>query len=105
PEETPLDRCLQRVEVVVAVVGLEAERSETGQRALARRRVEQVDCIFAEKMVPLATDIGDLPDKLLRQLLLHHEVPVFVVQVLSMPVERLRREELIPGIEKRHQRE
>src|SRR6266700_232123 len=45
-------------------------------------------------MMPLTADITDLAGEVERQLLLDVEVPVLVVAVLAVTVDRLRREEL-----------
>ncbi len=50
-------------------------------------------------MVSFASRITDLEEPVFRQLLLNHEVPVLVVQVLAMPVDRLGTEQLILGVE------
>ena len=102
--EAALQRGLQRIEVVVAVVGLEAEGAEAGQRPLAGRRIDQVHGVLAEQVMPLAADVGDLADEIVPQLLLHHEIPVVVGEILAVTVDRLRAEELILRIEERHQR-
>ncbi len=47
----------------------------------------------------LAADIGELADKIVRELLLDHEVPILVVEVLAAPVDCLRAVELVLRIE------
>jgi hypothetical protein len=44
---------LQRVEIVVGVVRLEAEGTETGKRTLAGERIDQIDCFAIEEVVSL----------------------------------------------------
>ncbi len=64
--ESAVYRNLQRVEVVVAVVFLQAEGTEAGQRALAGQRVDQVDRDLVEKMMALASRVADLEQPILR---------------------------------------
>src|SRR5438876_5028031 len=52
----------------------------------------------------LAADVRHLPDKIVRELLLDHEIPVLVIEILATPVDRLRAEELILRIKESSQR-
>ena len=103
-DEAALQGGLQGVEVVVAVVGLEAERAEAGQRARAGGRINQVDRVLIEQVMALAADVADLADEVLRQFLLDHEVPVVVREILAVAVDCLGAVELVRGIEERGQR-
>lgn len=95
---------MQGIEVVIAVVGLVTERSESCERALAGNRIDQVDGVLAKQMVPLTADVGDLADEIVTQLLLDDEIPVVIGEVLAVTVERLWAEELILRVKEGGQR-
>jgi len=58
--EQAVNGSLHRVEVVVAVVGLHAERAECRQRRFAAGRVDQVHRVLIEEVVTLAPHITHL---------------------------------------------
>src|SRR5262249_49083156 len=102
--EAPLYGRLQRVELVVAVVGFEAELPEPGKRPLAGHRVEQIDGVPGEQVSTLAAYVADLGDEIAGQLLLHHEIPILIGKVFAMAIDRLWSEELILRVQERDQR-
>ena len=87
--ELTLHGKLQRVERAVAVIGLQAERTETSQRPLARGRVDAIHGVSVEQMMPGTADVADLRYKAVWKLLLQHEVPILVRQVLAVAGDRL----------------
>src|SRR5262245_52491288 len=91
----PVDGGLPRVEVIVAVVGLQAEGTEPGKRTRSGRGIDQIDRVLRKEMVSFTTRVARLEQPVLGQLLLDHEVPVFVVEVLAVPVDRLGAEKLV----------
>src|SRR5215470_6906734 len=103
-DEAALYGSLQGIEVVVALVRLQSELPEPGQWALAGSRINQVDLVSGEEMMPRAADIADLGDEITGQLLLDHEVPVLVSEVLTMAVNCFRGKELVLRIQERHER-
>src|SRR5215470_13988271 len=102
--EAPLDGHLERVELVVAVVCLQAKRAKPGKRPLVGDRVDQIDGVPGEQVGTLAADVADLGNEITGQLLLDHEIPILVGKVLAMAIDRLWSEELILGVQERNQR-
>src|SRR5215471_10458054 len=102
--EAPLHRQLQRIEVVVGVVGFQAERSETGERTMPRSGVNPVGSVPVKKMMAFASGIAELEKPALRELLLYGEIPVLVVQILAMTIDRLGAVKLVCRIEERGER-
>src|SRR5262249_80136 len=100
----PLDRHLERVELVVAVVCLQAKRAKPGKRPLMGDRVDQIDSVPGEQVSTLAAHVADLGDEITGQLLLDHEVPILVGQILAMAVDRLWAEELVLRVQESNQR-
>ena len=103
-DEPALDGSLHGVEVVVGSVSLLAERTEGGQGALAGGRVNQVEGVLIEEVGAFAAHITHLGEEAVPHFLLHHEVPVIVGEVLAVAGDGLGAEELVLGVEKRHQR-
>src|SRR5215831_1837817 len=103
-DEAALYGSLQGVEVVIADIRLQSELAEPGQWALAGSRINQVDLVSGEEMMPRAADIADLCDNITGQLLLDHEVPVLVREILTMAVNRFRAKELVLRVQERHER-
>src|SRR6266852_5359544 len=58
--EAPLERSLQRIKVVVAVVRLQTELGELRERALARSRIDAIDRVACEQMMTLAAHVPGL---------------------------------------------
>ena len=94
PEESVLEgalqRSLQRIEVTVGAIALEAIRTERRNGPGGGFRQEAVGGNFAEQVATPAAYIAHLSDKAVGQLLLNVEVPVFVVQVFPVRIDRLR---------------
>src|ERR1700722_9060023 len=80
--EAALQRSLQGIEIVIAVVGFQSELRKLCQRTLPRRRIDQVDLVASKQMTSHAADVTCLELKLARELLLHEEVPVVVRKIL-----------------------
>ncbi len=59
-------RCLQGIEVIVAVVRFQAEGAEIGQRPQTCRRIDQVDTVPGEEVMPAAADVTKLRHKIVR---------------------------------------
>src|SRR5262249_60975928 len=95
---------LERVELVVAVVCLQSKRAKPGKRPLVGDRVDQIDGMPGEQVGTLAADVADLGDEITGQLLLDHEIPILVGQVLAMTIDCLWSEELILGVQEGNQR-
>src|SRR5215471_8086356 len=99
----PLDRCLEGIEVVIAIVRLQTERAEALQRALAGRRIDQINRVPGKQMMADAANISQLSYEISGQLLLDDEVPVLVGEIFSVAVYSLGAEELILRIEEGYQ--
>src|SRR5262249_47868576 len=61
------------------------------------------DRVSAEQVMALAADVRNLRHKIVRNLLLNDDVPVLVVEILAMAIDRFGTVELILGIEERDQ--
>src|SRR6266536_2573907 len=70
----------------------------------ASRRVNSVDRVPGEEVMPRAADVADLCDNITWQFLLDHEIPILVREILTMAVNRFRAEELVLRIQERHER-
>src|SRR5712691_8425232 len=92
------DAC-RALKLLVPSFAFKTEGAEIRQRAQACCGVNPVDGVPGEEVMPGPADVTKLRYKVFRQLLLDYEIPVLVIRVFAVTIDRFWRKELFFWIE------